>query len=79
MKGVRRELARRAGFDDIPELGVAPTGAQVLPSVDELVTGVYAELAGSPCRITASSPETLNQTRPNFTRGFWRCPPDPTA
>lgn len=51
MRQVRRDLAARAGFNDIPEIGQPATGTQVLPTVDQVVAGVYADLATSPCAI----------------------------
>ena len=68
MKAVRRNLAERAGFPDIPDLGEAPTEDQVVPSLDEFVNGVYRELATAPCRIiTATLDDALHvEERPNM-------------
>jgi 4-alpha-glucanotransferase len=68
MRQVRRDLAARAGFTDIPEIGEPATGSQVLPTVDQVVAGVYGDLATSPCAIlTGTLDDALGVTeRPNM-------------
>jgi 4-alpha-glucanotransferase len=68
MRQVRRDLAARAGFHDLPEIGEKPTGSQLLPTVDEVVAGVYADLATSPCAVlTGTLDDALGVAeRPNM-------------
>lgn len=68
MKAVRRNFAERAGYLDVPDLGDAPRDGQVVPTVDELVAGVYRELATAPCRIvTATLEDAMGvEERPNM-------------
>ena len=68
MKAVRRDFAQRAGYPDVPDLGEAPVEGQIVPSVDELVAGVYRELATAPCRIvTATLDDAIAvEERPNM-------------
>jgi 4-alpha-glucanotransferase len=68
MRQVRRDLAARAGFHDLPEIGEAPSGTQLLPTVDQVVAGVYADLATSPCAIlTGTLDDALGVAeRPNM-------------
>ena len=68
MRQVRRDLAARAGFKDIPELGESTSNDQVLPTVDQVVEGVYRDLATSPCAIlTATLDDALSvPERPNM-------------
>ncbi len=68
MKSVRRDLARRAGYPNIPEIGESPTADQSLPMADAIVEGVYRDLATAPCMIlTATLDDVLGvQERPNM-------------
>jgi 4-alpha-glucanotransferase len=68
MRQVRRDLAARAGFDNLPEIGDTPVGTQFLPTVDQVVAGVYADLAASPCAIlTGTLDDALGVAeRPNM-------------
>lgn len=68
MRQVRRDLAARAGFGDLPEIGEPATGTQALPTVDQVVAGVYADLATSPCAIlTGTLDDALGVAeRPNM-------------
>ena len=68
MKAVRRNFAERAGYPDVPDLGDAPTEGQVMPTVGEVIIGVYRELATAPCRIvTATLDDAIAvEERPNM-------------
>ncbi len=68
MRQLRSGLAARAGFPQIPEIGEQATSSQVLPTVDRVVAGVYADLATSPCAIlTGTLDDALGvPERPNM-------------
>jgi 4-alpha-glucanotransferase len=68
MKAVRTDLARRAGFNNIAELGETPSEANDDPSIDEVVFGVYRDLATSPSMLlTATLDDALGVLeRPNM-------------